>query len=91
MRKFFKILLFTFLGLLLLVGGTAFYLQTSSGQTFLTNRVVSYLKTKIDKPFSIQKITYKVPDWIEMEGVYFSDNQGDTLLAGQKIDRKSVV
>ena len=85
MRKFFKIFLFIFLGLLLLIGGTAFYLQTSSGQAFLTSQVVSFLKTKIDKPFSIQKITYKIPDWIEMEGVYFSDNQGDTLLAGQKM------
>ena len=85
MRKLFKILLFIFLGLLLLIGVVAFYLQTSSGQAFLTNRVVSYLRTKIDKPFSIKKITYKVPDWIEMEGVYFSDNEGDTLLAGQKM------
>ena len=85
MRKFFKVILFIFLGLLLLIGGIAIFLQTSAGQGFLTNQVVSYLKTKIDKPFSIQKITYKIPDWIELEGVYFSDNQGDTLLAGQKM------
>ncbi len=85
MQKFFKVILFIFLGLLLLIGGVAFFLQTSAGQGFLTKQVVSYLKTKIDKPFSIQKITYKVPDWIELEGVYFSDNQGDTLLAGQKM------
>ena len=68
-----------------MLGGVSFYLQTSSGQIFLTNRVVSYLKTKIDKPFSIQKITYKIPDWIELEGVYFSDNKGDTLLVGKKM------
>ncbi|MDZ7900108.1 MAG: translocation/assembly module TamB domain-containing protein [Arcicella sp.] len=85
MRKFFKIFLFIFLGLLLFIGGVAFFLQTPSGQQFLTNQVVSYLKTKIDKPFSIQKISYKIPDWIALEGVYFSDNQGDTLLAGQKV------
>lgn len=85
MWKFFKVILFILLGLLLLIGGVAFFLQTSAGQGFLANQVVSYLKTKIDKPFSIQKITYKVPDWIELEGVYFSDNQGDTLLAGQKM------
>lgn len=85
MRKFFKVILFIILGLILLLGGVSFYLQTSSGQGFLTKQVVSYLKTKIDKPFSIQKITYKIPDWIELEGVYFSDNRGDTLLAGQKM------
>jgi translocation and assembly module TamB len=85
MQKFFKVILFIFLGLLLLIGGVAFFLQTPSGQQFLTNQVVSYLKTKIDKPFSIKKITYKIPDWIELEGVYFSDNQGDTLLAGQRL------
>ncbi len=85
MWNFFKVVLIIFLSLLLFIGGVAFFLQTSAGQGFLTKQVISYLKTKIDKPFSIQKITYKVPDWIELEGVYFSDNQGDTLLAGQKM------
>jgi translocation and assembly module TamB len=85
MRKFFKIILFIFLGLLLIIGGVAFFLQTSAGQQFLTKKVVSYLKTKIDKPFSIQRIAYKVPDWIELNGVYFSDNKGDTLVAGQRL------
>lgn len=85
MKNFLKITGIILLAILLLFLGVFFYLQTSGGQRFLTNRVIAYLKTKIDKPFTIKKINYKIPDWIELNGVYFSDNQGDTLLAGQKL------
>ena len=85
MKNFLKITGIILLSILLLFLGVFFYLQTSGGQTFLTNRVVAYLKTKIAQPFAIKKINYKIPDWIELNGVYFSDNQGDTLLTGQKL------
>jgi hypothetical protein len=85
MRQFFKITAIILLALVLLFVGIFFYLQTSAGQAFLTERVNAYLRTKIDKPFSIQKINYKIPDWVELEGVYFSDNKGDTLVAGQRL------
>ena len=85
MKKFFKITGFLFLALLLLFLGAFFYFQTPAGQAFLTKRVVAYLKQKIDKPFKISKINYKIPDWISLEGVYFSDNQGDTLLTAQRL------
>jgi len=85
MKRFLKISAIILLSILLLFLGVFFYLQTSDGQIFLTNRVVAFLKTKINTPFTIKKITYKVPDWIELDGVYFSDNKGDTLLAGQKL------
>ena len=85
MKIFLKITGIILLSILLLFLGVFFYLQTSGGQTFFTNRVVAYLKNKIDKPFSINKINYKIPNWIELNGVYFSDNKGDTLLAGEKL------
>jgi translocation and assembly module TamB len=85
MKIFFRITGIILLSTLLLFLGVFLYLQTSGGQTFLTNRVVAYLKNKIDKPFSIKNINYKIPDWIEFNGVYFSDNKGDTLLAGQRL------
>ena len=85
MKIFLKITGIILLSILLLFLGVFFYLQTSGGQTFLTNRVVAYLKNKIDKPFSIKNINYKIPDWIELNGVYFSDNKGDTLLSGQRL------
>jgi hypothetical protein len=85
MKKLLKITGIILVSILLFFLGVFFYLQTSKGQLFLTNRVVAYLKNKIDKPFTIKKIHYKIPDWIELEGVYFSDNDGDTLLSGQKL------
>ena len=85
MKIFLKITGIILLSILLLFLGVFFYLQTSGGQTFLSNRVITYLKNKIDKPFTIKNINYKIPDWIELNGVYFSDNKGDTLLTGQRL------
>ena len=85
MKKFLKITGIILLSILLFFVGVFFYLQSSGGQLFLTNRVVAYLKSKINKPFTIRKINYKIPDWIELEGIYFSDNEGDTLLSGEKL------
>ena len=85
MKRFFQITGFVFLALLLLLLSAFFYFQTPAGQAFLTKKVVSYLKQKVDKPFKISKINYQIPDWIALEGVYFSDNRGDTLLAAQRL------
>jgi translocation and assembly module TamB len=85
MRRFLKICGFTILGILLLLIGLSAYLQTESGQTYLTKKVNQFLKSKIDTPFKIDKIKYSIPDWLSLEGVYFADQQGDTLLAGKKL------
>ncbi|MES2795901.1 MAG: translocation/assembly module TamB domain-containing protein [Bacteroidota bacterium] len=85
MRLFLKIFGGLFLFILVLLVGTSIYLQTESGQIFFTKRVNGYLKKKIETPFKIQKIKYSLPDWIELEGVYFADKHGDTLVAGQKL------
>ncbi|MCU0467069.1 MAG: hypothetical protein MUF58_00590 [Arcicella sp.] len=85
MKQFVKIVGIVLLAVVLLLVGTFFYLQRPSGQRFLTTQVTNYLKRTVNQPFSIEKIRYKIPDWIALEGVYFSDNYGDTLLAGQKL------
>jgi translocation and assembly module TamB len=85
MKQFLKITGIILLTIILILVGISIYLQTESGQVFLTKRVNNYLKSKIETTFSIKKIKYSIPDWIELNSVYFADKQGDTLITGQKI------
>ncbi len=85
MRQFLKISGIILASIIILLVGLSFYLQTNNGQTYLTKKVNGYLKSKIKTPFTVKKIKYSLPDWIELEGVYFADKQGDTIINGQKI------
>ena len=79
-----KILLWAIavLGLLLLLLGSGMaWLLTPSGQQFVTQQVRGYLHKKLGTPVQINKIGYKIPDWIRLEKLYLEDQQGDTLLA----------
>ncbi|AQG80558.1 translocation/assembly module TamB domain-containing protein [Spirosoma montaniterrae] len=84
-----KLLLRIFLGLLalvLLLAGFAVLVATTPwGQQFVTKRVNSYLAQKLQSPFRIGAIRYKIPDYIELEDVFFKTPQGDTLLDGGRM------
>ncbi|MBC8151307.1 MAG: translocation/assembly module TamB domain-containing protein, partial [Bacteroidetes bacterium] len=67
---------------LLLTGFLAVVATTPWGQQLVTTQVNKYLATKIKSPFSIKRISFKLPDWIELENVYFQTPKGDTLLYG---------
>ena len=84
-RRITTILLVTLAVPLLLIGIVAFVLTTPAGQNLVTEQVNNYLVTKIKSPFRVGKITYKVPDWIELSDVYIETPTGDTLLIGQKL------
>lgn len=71
--------------LLLLVGFVVLIATTPWGQSFVTNEVNSYLSQKIKAPFRIGRITYSIPDWLELEDVFFKTPQGDTLIAGGRM------
>ncbi|RIV27010.1 AsmA family protein [Fibrisoma montanum] len=68
--------------ILLVVGFVALVATTPWGQRFVTNQVNNYLAKKIQSPFRIGRITYHIPDWIELQDVYFQTPKGDTLLSG---------
>jgi translocation and assembly module TamB len=74
------------LTIILLVAGFLTVIATTTwGQQFVTQQVNSYLGKKIKAPFRIGKIRYNVPDWIELEDVFFQTPQGDTLLLGRRM------
>lgn len=85
MKKIGKVILFTLLGLLLFLSAGVVWLQTPSGQDWLTSRVVKYLRQTLQTRVEITQIRFEIPDWIELNGVYIEDQKQDTLLAGGKL------
>lgn len=86
MKRFFLTALYIILALLFLVAGfLGFVAVTPLGQQFVTRQVNRYLAKKLKTPFSIGSITYRLPDWIALENVYFETPKGDTLLYGKRM------
>jgi translocation and assembly module TamB len=85
MKKALKVLAIIILTVLILIGVTIWGLQTPFGQNFLTSKANSYLRKKLKTKVNIEKVRFDIPDWILLEGVYFEDLHGDTLLAGKRL------
>ncbi|WP_138484906.1 translocation/assembly module TamB domain-containing protein [Dyadobacter bucti] len=85
MKKALKVLAIIILTVLILVGVLIWGLQTPFGQNFLTTQANSYLRKKLKTKVNIEKVRFDVPDWILLEGVYFEDQAGDTLVAGKRL------
>ena len=84
MKRFFLTTGLVILAIVLLLAGFATLIVTTSwGQQFVTQQVNSYLGKKIKAPFRVGSIRYQIPDWIEMDDVFFQTPQGDTLLSGR--------
>ncbi len=73
------------IGLLLVLGTAIVWLQTGSGQDWLTRRVVSYLRKKLQTRVEVAHVRFQLPDWIELQNVYLEDKHRDTLLAGGRL------
>ncbi|GAB3807644.1 hypothetical protein GCM10028819_44910 [Spirosoma humi] len=84
-KLFVRILLGLIAIILLLVGFVVIVATTPWGQQLVTNQVNSYLAQKLQSPFRIGRISYSIPDWIELEDVYFKTPKGDTLIDGGRM------
>ena len=86
MKRFLVTTGLVVLSLVLLLAGFITVIATTSwGQRLVTQQVNSYIGKKIKAPFHIGSVTYRIPDWIELNDVFFKTPQGDTLLTGQKM------
>ncbi|MEP6794300.1 MAG: translocation/assembly module TamB domain-containing protein [Saprospiraceae bacterium] len=84
-RKFLKIILWL-VGIIVFLLGLAFILiQVPYIQNLAKNKAVSFLQNKIKTPVAIDHFSLDFPKRIVLEGVYFEDQKGDTLLAGDTI------
>lgn len=84
MKLTIRIILFVVLGLILLLVGFVFFLQTESGQKYVSKQVSAYLENTLQTKVRAN-IRYDFPDWILLEKVYLEDQKHDTLLIGDKI------
>ena len=79
LRKAGRILLYTLLGLLVLLVILWFALQTTPVQNWLTQRVAGYLENTLETEVAIEAINWKLPKSVRVEGFYLEDQRGDTL------------
>ena len=61
-------------------------LQIPYIQNIVKDEAVAYLEGKIGTDVNIGRIEIGLPKKIILEGVYFESREGDTLLAGEKLD-----
>ncbi|MBC3787662.1 translocation/assembly module TamB domain-containing protein [Spirosoma utsteinense] len=80
-----RILIGLFALILLLVGFVMLVATTPWGQQLVTKQVNSYLAGKLNSPFRIGRVRYAIPDYIELENVFFKTPKGDTLLDGGRM------
>jgi translocation and assembly module TamB len=85
MRKFLKITSIVVAILILLVVGTAIYLNTESGQNFVRGRVEAYLHNKLKTEVHIGHLGYSLPKYIVFNNTIFFDQAHDTLFAVGKL------
>lgn len=85
MKKALKVLAIIILTVLILVGVLIWGIQTPFGQNFLTSQANSFLRKKLKTKVNIEKVRFNIPDWVLLEGVYFEDLHGDTLVAGKRL------
>lgn len=85
MKRLARIFLWLIVGIFALVGLVVLFVQSPTGQDFLTKQVVSYLRKKLGTNVVIDKVRFNIPDWVTLEGVYVPDLKKDTLLAGKRL------
>jgi len=85
LRKTGKIVLWivgSIIGLFLLI---VLLLQIPYFQNLVKDEAVSYLEGKIGTKVQLDRIEIGLPKKVILEGFYFESQQGDTLLAGEKL------
>ncbi|SEL84047.1 translocation/assembly module TamB domain-containing protein [Parapedobacter koreensis] len=54
-------------------------------QNYVVQKVTTYLENKIKTPVRIARVRIDLPKMLVLEDIYFADQSGDTLLAGEKL------
>lgn len=85
MKRLLHIIIWILVGISLLIGGIVMYIQSPTGQDFLTKELVSYLRKKLHTKVEIEKVRFDFPDWISLENVYIEDLSKDTLVSGKRL------
>lgn len=74
-----------FLGILVLLIILLLSIHTAVVKRFVRDKVQNYLSSKTHTEVRITAINYRLPKWVELDGVFMRDKAGDTLLYGNKV------
>ncbi len=85
MKKWIKRILYFFGGLLAFLIIIILLLHTSWAKNIVREKLQAYISGKTKTEFTIGRINYRIPDWIEMDNVFMRDMNKDTLLVGAKM------
>lgn len=85
LRKALKFLLWTIVSFITLFLLIVVLIQVPYIQNLVKDKAVTYLQNKIGTEVKIGHIEIGLPKTVILEDVYFASQQGDTLLAGEKI------
>ena len=85
MKKFLSVLAYIIAGILFLFLLLVILIQVPAVQNFAKNKAVVYLNKKLQTKVAINNLSIKFPTTIVLEGAYFQDQQGDTLLAANSL------
>lgn len=85
MKKWKKWIGRILLGLLLLLLLLVLLIHTAPVKNFIRGKLEAYLQKKTQSEIHIAAVNYRLPKWVELDGVFFRDKAGDTLLYGDKL------
>jgi len=89
LKKFGRIALKTLLWFIVSITGLVLLLiviiRIPAVQNYVVGKVTDYLENKIGTPVDIGYVSLDFPKKLVLEGVYFEDQAGDTLIAGERL------
>ena len=71
--------------ILFLIAAFVLLLHTSKGKSIVKKRIETYLNDKLQTLVRINSIDYRLPQWVELNGVLIMDKFNDTLLVGKSL------
>ena len=87
-KRFIRIIFILFLALVHFIVLSALLFQSSTFQSYATNKAIDFLSNKYNLTVTIDNINVKLPAKIGFEGVHIQDISGDTLLYANNIYTK---
>ncbi len=85
LRKFIKIIAWIISVILFLLILVYILIQIPAVQNFAKNKVVAYIEGKIKTKVSADRLSIAFPKQVVLKGVYFEDQQKDTLLFAKEL------
>lgn len=85
MKLVFKILFWLVGSIITLLLLVIFMIQIPTIQNIIRKQAITFLENKINTPVEVASISIKLPKLVVLKGVYFEDQNGDTLLAGENL------